>query len=150
MTPPPPPWACVLGRSVAGVHPGGVGTPRPAGELRQDSLASHEVPGGGERGDVHVQIHSPPDRTPVSGAALGDLLHIHHLLRFLHRTFSVLFFLPGNGGQMFDTTAVVAADFTSTHLCVAFRNIQWFFFSSRSCAVIKQVTFPAVCSDSSL
>lgn len=52
-------------RSVAAVHPGGAGTPRPAAELWEDPLESHEVPGGAERGEVHVQVHSVSDRTLV-------------------------------------------------------------------------------------
>lgn len=52
------PW-----RSVAAVHPGGAGTSRTARELQQDPLESHEVSGRGERGEVHLQIHSAADGT---------------------------------------------------------------------------------------
>lgn len=58
-------FSCFLCRSVAAVHPGGARTSRTARELRQDPLESHEVSGGGERGEVHHQIHSASDRTLV-------------------------------------------------------------------------------------
>lgn len=58
-------FSCFLCRSVAAVHPGGARTSRAARELRQDPLESHEVSGGGERGEVHHQIHSASDRTLV-------------------------------------------------------------------------------------
>lgn len=50
---------------MAAVHPGGDGSARPAAKLRKDPLESHEVPGGGERGEVHLQIHFASDRTLV-------------------------------------------------------------------------------------
>lgn len=51
---------------MAAVHPGGAGIPRTAGELWKDPLESHEVPGGGERGEVYFQVHSASDRTLMS------------------------------------------------------------------------------------
>ncbi len=51
---------------MAAVHPGRAGSPRTARELWKDPLESHEVSGGGERGEVHFQIHSNPDRALMS------------------------------------------------------------------------------------
>lgn len=51
---------------MAAVHPRGAGTPRTAGELWQDPLESHEVSGGGECGEIHLQIYSTPDWTLMS------------------------------------------------------------------------------------
>uniref|UniRef100_A0A8C8DBF2 UTP6 small subunit processome component n=1 Tax=Oryzias sinensis TaxID=183150 RepID=A0A8C8DBF2_9TELE len=39
--------------------------PRPAGELREDPLESHEVPGGRKCGEICFQIHSASDWTRV-------------------------------------------------------------------------------------
>lgn len=52
---------------MAAVHPGGDGSSWPARKLRKDPLESHEVLGGGERGEIHLQIHSASDRTLVRG-----------------------------------------------------------------------------------
>lgn len=61
---------------MAAVHPGGAGRLWPAGELQQDPLESHEVLGGGERGEVHLQIHSAADRAPQVVSVKGiQIIH---------------------------------------------------------------------------
>lgn len=59
---------------MAAVHPGGAGTSRTAGELRQDPLESHEVSGRGERGEFHFQIHSSSDGTLMSSSVSVEQL----------------------------------------------------------------------------
>lgn len=52
---------------MAAVHSGGAGTQRTARELWQDPLESHEVSGGGQCGEIHLQIYSTSDWTLMRG-----------------------------------------------------------------------------------
>lgn len=53
-------------RPVAAVHQGGAGPAGTAGEHRQASLESHEGAGGGECGEICVQVHPLSGWTPLS------------------------------------------------------------------------------------
>lgn len=53
-------------RSVAAVHPGGTGTLWKPRKLWQDPLESHEVSGRRECGEIHLQVYTAADWTPIS------------------------------------------------------------------------------------
>ena len=65
-------------RSVAGLHQGGAGDTRTAGELWQAVLESHEAAGGGECGEICFQLYAAPDRTPLNTACCGPRQRCNH------------------------------------------------------------------------
>lgn len=79
---------------MAAVHPGGAGPSRTARELQQGPLESHEVPGRGERGEVHLQIHSAADGTLSLSAHACTSTTVYKL-----RSSTGLPVGPGGGGR---------------------------------------------------